>query len=47
LACAIFIGFGAVSRNDLHARVVAEPLGERVGVAIPEERDRPPPLQVH
>ena len=47
LACAICIGFGAVSRDDLHARVAAEPLCEGVGVAITEERDRPASLQVH
>jgi hypothetical protein len=42
----IGIRFGAVARDDLHARVVAEPLCEGVGVSITEERDRPPPLQV-
>ena len=47
LSCAIFIGFGAVSRDDLHARVGAEPLGERVGVSIIQERYRSPLLQVH
>ena len=47
LACTIFIGFGAVSRGDLHARVGAEPLGERVGVSILEAGDRSPLLQVH
>ena len=45
-ACAICLGCGAVSRDDLHARVGAAPRCAGVGVSIPAACERPPPLQV-
>jgi len=43
---AVSIGFRAIARADLDARVGLEPLGERLRVAVWSQGDRPPALQV-
>jgi hypothetical protein len=40
------IGFRAIPRDDLHTRVGLEPLRERVALAVREQGDRLPALQI-
>jgi hypothetical protein len=41
------IGFGPIARDDLHPRVGLKPLREGLGVALRQEGDGLPLLQVH
>jgi hypothetical protein len=43
---AVGIGFRAIPRDDLHARVGLEPLRERVALAVREQGDGLPALQI-
>ena len=46
LVRAISIGFRPITGDDLHPQMFPEPLGQRLGGAIREERDRLAALQI-
>ena len=43
---AVGVGAGAVARHDRDPGVVPQPAGEGLGLAVGQQRHRPPPLQV-
>ena len=43
---AVGVGAGAVARHDRDPGVLAQPAGEGLGLAVGQQRHRPPPLQV-
>jgi hypothetical protein len=47
LACAVRVGAGAVPTDNLYIGMIAEPLGERCGIAPQQEIKRAMLLHIH